>query len=76
MNTEVLNAVGQLIDTHIKVSKSLNSTALNQQAPEIIAEELKLKEHFISGFNQTSDLLHFISVYLRHTNHLSNPNYM
>lgn len=76
MNTEVLNAVGQLIDTHIKVSKSLNSTALNQQAPEIIAEELKLKEHFISGFNKTSDLLHFISVYLRHTNHLSNPNYM
>ena len=75
--TEVIIAqVGQLLDQHLSKSKAQETPALNQQPPQIIAQELQLKERLKHGFQGKEDLLDFVQGYLTHTNHLSHPHYM
>lgn len=76
MINSTLDRVGELLQKHIEQSKAGKTPALNQQAPETIANELKLKERLASGFQDQDDLLSFVETYLTHTNHLSHPHYM
>ena len=50
MINSTLDRVGELLQKHIEQSKAGKTPALNQQAPETIANELKLKERLASGF--------------------------
>ena len=68
--------VGAQLENYIQQSKAEKSVVLNQQSPDVIAEELQLKERFRHGFQNQSDLLDFTATYLEHTNHLSHPHYM
>ena len=76
MTETVIAQVGQLLQEHLTISKAKLTPALNQQAPEIIAQELLLKERLKKGFEGEQDLLAFVKTYLTHTNHLSHPHYM
>lgn len=76
MINSTLDRVGELLQKHIEQSKAGKTPALNQQAPETIANELKLKERLANGFQNQDDLLSFVETYLTHTNHLSHPHYM
>ena len=76
MINSTLDRVGELLQKHIEQSKAGKTPALNQQAPETIANELKLKERLAHGFQDQDDLLSFVETYLTHTNHLSHPHYM
>lgn len=76
MTEKIIQDVGQLLSNHLTKSKAAETPALNQQPPEVIAEELKLKERLNKGFKDSEDLLSFVQVYLSHTNHLSHPHYM
>ena len=76
MINSTLDRVGELLQKHIEPSKAGKTPALNQQAPETIANELKLKERLANGFQNQDDLLSFVETYLTHTNHLSHPHYM
>ena len=76
MTEKVIQDVGQLLADHLTKSKAGETPALNQQPPEVIAEELRLKERLNKGFIDSQDLLSFVQVYLSHTNHLSHPHYM
>ncbi|MGB2397440.1 MAG: pyridoxal phosphate-dependent decarboxylase family protein [Flavobacteriaceae bacterium] len=76
MTESIIQQIGALLARHLKQSQAGKTAALNQQAPEIIAQELALKERFHNGFKNDQDLLSFIATYLKHTNHLSHPHYM
>lgn len=76
MTKAIIAEVGQLLEQHLIRSKAKETPALNQQAPEIIAKDLQLKERFVHGFDGEADLLAFVKSYLTHTNHLSHPHYM
>mgnify|MGYP002620528605 CR=1 FL=1 len=76
MLQQTIDRVGQLLQEHLEASKAGNTPALNQQAPETIAQDLQLKERLKNGFQGEEDLLSFVQRYLTHTNHLSNPHYM
>ena len=60
---------------YISKSNNGNTVVLNQQAPEVIAQELQLKERLENGFKDENDLLYFTQTYLQHTNHLTHPHY-
>jgi len=68
--------VGRILENHIKESVNKNTVALNQVAPELIAEKLKLKERLKKGFKSSEDILDFVINYLDNTNHLNHPHYM
>ena len=76
MTEAIIAQVGQLLEQHLSHSKAKQTPALNQQAPETIAQELLLKERLKDGFQGEDDLLAFVKTYLTHTNHLSHPHYM
>ena len=68
--------VGEILENHIKKTVNKKTVTLNQVAPEIIAEKLKLKERLKKGFKSSEDISDFVLNYLDHTNHLSHPHYM
>ena len=68
--------VGQLLENHINNSVNKRTSALNQIAPELIADKLKLKERIKTGFKSNTDILDFVTNYLENSNHLSHPHYM
>ena len=76
MTKAIIAQVGQLLEQHLGNSKAKLTPALNQQAPEVIAHDLQLKERLEQGFQGEEDLLAFVKTYLTHTNHLSHPHYM
>ena len=76
MTETIIAQVGQILEQHLVNSKAKETPALNQQAPETIARELRLKERLEKGFQGAADLLAFVKTYLTHTNHLSHPHYM
>ena len=57
MINSTLDRVGELLQKHIEQSKAGKTPALNQQAPETIANELKLKERLASGFQDQDDFV-------------------
>ena len=75
MINSTLDRVGELLQKHIEQSKAGKTPALNQQAPETIANELKLKSDWLV-VSRPRGLLSFVETYLTHTNHLSHPHYM
>ena len=68
--------VGEILENHIKESVNRKIVTLNQVAPELIAEKLKLKERLINGFKSSEDISDFVINYLDNTNHLNHPHYM
>ena len=68
--------VGGLLEDHINKSVNRKTSALDQIAPELIAEKLKLKERLKTGFKSHDDILDFVTKYLENTNHLNHPHYM
>ena len=76
MVKEIIRKVGAQVEHYLEESQKGNTPALNQQAPERIAQDLKLKKRFQKGFASTEDLLDFTATYLIHTNHLNHPHYM
>lgn len=72
----VISSVGKLLTNHLEKSKAMETTALDQVDPQVIAKALELKERFVKGFREEKEILDFISTYLTHTNHLSHPHYM
>ena len=45
--------VGEILENHIKKTVNKKTVTLNQVAPEIIAEKLKLKERLKKGFKSS-----------------------
>ena len=73
---EAKEAVAKILQQHLEASQNRNHKVLQQERPEQIAESLQLKKYFNSGFKNLSQLKHFVSNYLKHTNRLNNPRYM
>ena len=63
MTEAIITRVGQLLEQHLGNSKAKLTPALNQQAPEVIAHELQLKERLEQGFQGEEDLLSFVKTY-------------
>ena len=59
--------VGQLLENHINNSVNKRTSALNQIAPELIADKLKLKERIKTGFKSNTDILDFVTNYLENS---------
>ncbi len=72
----VIAETGKILEEYLEKSKAQKTVALDQRAPEEIAQQLQLKKYIEQGFQSGADITQFVEDYLSYSNHLHHPHYM